>query len=220
MNIPVLYSFRRCPYAIRARLAIAYSGSRVELREILLRDKPASMLAISPKGTVPVLQLADGRVLDESLDVMHWALQQNDPEGWDDADHSDAAEADRLISLNDGRFKHWLDRYKYADRYPGHSREDYRGRAEPFLQELGTRLESGPYLRGSQPGIADMAIVPFVRQFAAVDCDWFQCSAPASLNGWLQRILQSTLFAGVMQKYPRWQPGQDPVIFGGGDHPS
>lgn len=143
---PILYTFRRCPYAIRARLAIGVSGVEVELREVDLRDKPQAMLDCSPKGTVPVLQLADGSVIDESLDIMRWALAINDPMGW----CNETSEALALIAQNDSSFKQNLDRYKYADRHPEHSAEYYRGQAELFLLLLDTRLAEQKYLMGNQ----------------------------------------------------------------------
>jgi glutathione S-transferase len=165
--LPILYTFRRCPYAIRARLSIAVSGVSVEYREIALRNKPQAMLLISPKGTVPVLQLADGRVIDQSLDIMLWALALNDPQQWLQGEKSLPESAKALIDTNDGPFKFWLDRYKYADRHPEQSAEHYRQQAEEFLQSLERLLEVREYLLGEHLSIADMAIFPFIRQFAA-----------------------------------------------------
>ena len=170
---PVLYSFRRCPYAMRARLALAYAGINVELREILLKDKPQAMLDLSPKGTVPVLQLGDGEVIDESIDVMHWALQINDPDAWRDPD-PELCEA--LIESNDGPFKSALDRYKYFTRHPENPREVYRQQGEVFLSTLEEHLgkHDGKGLMRDTPSLADMAIFPFVRQFANSDPKWFE----------------------------------------------
>jgi glutathione S-transferase len=194
--LTILYSFRRCPYAIRARLAIAYAGIPVEIREVQLKQKPEQMLAISPKGTVPVLQLPDGKVIDESLDIMHWALAQNDPENWLDTDE----DSERLIQWNDGDFKYYLDRYKYADRYPEFPESYYRNQGEKFLEELESKLSQTTYLSGSLFSIADAAIFPFIRQFAAVDNQWFISSNYQYLNKWLNNLLASDLFATVMVK--------------------
>lgn len=157
-DLPVLYSFRRCPYAMRARLAIRHAMIKVELREIELRSKPTQMLAASPKGTVPVLVLADGAVIDESLDIMRWALQQNDPGEWLQVNDFEA-----LIQTNDSSFKYNLDRYKYADRYPEYPAGFYRQQGELFLAELERRLMRTQYLCGSYFSIADAAIAPFIR---------------------------------------------------------
>lgn len=204
--LPILYTFRRCPYAMRARLAIVVSGISVEHREIVLRNKPQAMLAISPKGTVPVLQLADGRVIEQSLDIMLWALALNDPQQWLQGDKSlpDAAKA--LIDTNDGPFKFWLDRYKYADRYPEHPAGHYRRQAEEFLQQLECLLGAQEYLAGARLSIADMAIFPFIRQFAAVDREWFAARNYMRLQKWLDGRLRSDLFSAVMVKRDRWVP--------------
>jgi len=158
-SIPILYSFRRCPYAIRARLAIKISGIKVELREILLKDKPKEMLEISPKGTVPVLLLPDDLVIDESREIMMWALTQNDPENWlESIDKSNS-----LIDQNDNEFKPHLDHYKYADRFPEYSKENYREQTNAFLKQLDQRLNESRYLISDKISLADMAIFPFIR---------------------------------------------------------
>lgn len=208
LTLPVLYSFRRCPYAIRARMAIAYAGLEVELREVLLRAKPAAMLAASPKATVPVLMLADGRVIDESLDLMHWALDQADPEGW--RRDSTINDTTQLIAANDGPFKHWLDRYKYADRHPERSAEWYRQQAEPLLADLEGRLRQHPWLTGASLGLADIALFPFVRQFAAVDDRWFEQAPYPALRAWLSGLVGAELFLQVMAKHTPWKPGDSP----------
>lgn len=204
--LPILYSFRRCPYAMRARLALAQAGITVELREILLRDKPAAMLALSPKGTVPVVQTAEGRVIDESLEVMHWALQQHDPDAWLAAEPELAA---ALIEENDNGFKQALDHYKYFTRFPEHPREHYRAQGELFLQKLEDNLAkyTGAALTGPSYALADMAIFPFVRQFSGADPKWFADAPYPLLKAWLNDLLDSALFASVMKKYPPWQPG-------------
>ncbi len=202
-TLPILYSFRRCPYAMRARLAIAYTGVVVELREVELRNKPQAMLLISPKATVPVLQLEDGRVLDESLDIMFWALQQNDVEQWLKAVNLNHAQA--LIQRNDEQFKYYLDRYKYADRYPAYSELYYRQQAELFLTDLEGLLTQSVFLCGEHFSLADAAILPFIRQFCAVDPLWFKDSPYPALRRWLNHFLASSLFERVMEKYPYWQ---------------
>jgi glutathione S-transferase len=199
--LPILYSFRRCPYAIRARLAITYAGIPIEIREVQLKHKPEQMLAISPKGTVPVLQLPDGKVIDESLDIMHWALAQHDPDNWMDA----GEDSEKLIQWNDGDFKTYLDRYKYADRYPEFPASYYRSQAELFLAELEGKLSQTACLAGDQLSKLDVAIFPFIRQFASVDSLWFESSKYQHLNEWLNRLLRSGLFISVMIKYPTWE---------------
>lgn len=197
---PILYSFRRCPYAIRARLALAVSGIAVEHREVKLRDKPAAMLAASLKGTVPVLVLPDGAVIDESLDIMRWALVRNDPEDWLSGDEPS------LIATNDGAFKHHLDRYKYPDRYPADG-VDHRAAALAILHGLEARLGEHAYLSGARFGLTDAAILPFVRQFAAVDREWFDVQDLARVQGWLEAGLGSALFARVMVVREPWRGG-------------
>lgn len=204
ISLPILYTFRRCPYAMRARLAIAVSGVAVEYREIALRDKPQHMLTISPKGTVPVLQLVDGRVIDESLDIMLWALSLHDPQQWLQGEKSLPQNAKALIDTNDGPFKFWLDRFKYADRYPEYPADYYRQQAEIFLQQLESLLEAHEYLCSARLSIADMAIFPFVRQFAAVDKTWFAASPYVRLQRWLDKQLTSDLFSAVMIKRECW----------------
>ncbi|MEP7155477.1 MAG: glutathione S-transferase [Betaproteobacteria bacterium] len=197
---PVLFTFRRCPYAIRARMAVAVSGVAVDMREVDLRNKPQAMLDCSPKGTVPVLQLPDGTVIDESVDIMRWALGLHDPEAWLEADQVRAADTAGLIALNDGTFKYFLDRYKYAGRFPDHSAEYYRGEGDKFLTGLEARLASTTCLAGARHGFADMAIFPFVRQFAQVDKAWFYAAHRGALADWLEALVDSALFRAVMAK--------------------
>lgn len=204
MPLPILYSYRRCPYAMRARMALRYSGIQVEMREIALKQKPQHMLALSPKGTVPVLVLNDGSVIDESLDIMRWALAQHDPEDWQLADASSIQLAEGLIAENDGQFKSALDRYKYAVRFPEQPAAVYRAEGELFLQKLEQRLHGQPYLFGNQRSLADMAIFPFIRQFAGVDAAWFTASPYQVLKAWLSVLVESELFTGIMQKHPPW----------------
>ncbi|WAR46878.1 glutathione S-transferase [Methylomonas rapida] len=208
-RLPILYSFRRCPYAMRARLVIAYAGIAVELREVQLKNKPQAMLEASPKGTVPVLVLPSSEVIDESLDIMSWALGLNDPDHWLETQ----SQAQSLIRRNDGEFKYYLDRYKYADRYPEHPIEYYRTHGELFLAELEQRLERNACLSGPRFGLADAAIAPFIRQFAAVDRDWFASSAYPALRGWLQNFLDSPLLAQAMHTYQPWSKNDEAVLF-------
>jgi len=197
---PTLYSFRRCPYAMRARMAVRYAGCAVEIVQVSLKSKPAEMLERSPKGTVPVLVLED-QVLEQSLDIMGWALAQHDPDDWQMADDKDAQLliAD-LIARNDGQFKTSLDRYKYAVRYPEFSQEEYRQRGEVFLRELENRLGSTRCLVSDHLTQADIALAPFVRQFCYVDTEWFWQSPYPKLREWLQRFLESALFVQTMEK--------------------
>lgn len=191
-----LYSFRRCPYAMRARMALRYSGVPVDIIDVSLKAKPAEMLAISPKGTVPVLD-AGGQVIDESLEIMRWALAQNDPDDWLLGGDSRIAE---LIEANDQVFKVHLNRYKYAERYPEQPMEVYRAEGALFLQQLDELLEGRDYLLTDHPCLADIALLPFVRQFAHVDREWFATTPYERLQAWLQRFLESDLFTAIMKK--------------------
>lgn len=196
MNETLLYSFRRCPYAMRARLALRYSGVPVRIVEVSLKAKPAEMLALSPKGTVPVLSV-NGQVIDESLAIMQWALAQHDPDDW--LLRGDPAVL-ALVAENDQGFKYQLDRYKYAERYPEHPMEHYRAEGEVFLQKLEKLLTGRAYLLADHPSLADMALAPFVRQFAHVDRHWFASAPYPGVQRWLEAFLQSPLFIGVMAK--------------------
>jgi glutathione S-transferase len=196
---PVLYSFRRCPYAMRARLALTVGAMRIDLREVKLGAKPQAMLDASPKGTVPVLVLPDGRVIDESLDIMRWALMQCDPEAW-------LARDDRaLIAQNDGAFKQVLDRYKYPERYDGDPLP-HRAQGLAFLRLLDHRLRDAGQLCGPVRGLTDAAIMPFVRQFAAVDRAWFDARTLPFLKPWLADHLASDLFGQIMVRLAPWAP--------------
>ena len=196
MTEHVLYSFRRCPYAMRARMALRYSGVPLSIVEVSLKAKPAQMLAASPKGTVPVLVCADGSVIEQRLDIMHWALARHDPDNW--LQPGCAA----LIEENDTRFKVLLDRYKYAVRYPEYPMEHYRAQGAVVLQRLECLLEHTPYLTGTTLTVADVALAPFIRQFAHVDRAWFAQAPYPKLQGWLERFLASGLFTAVMAKQP------------------
>ena len=208
---PCLYSFRRCPYAMRARLAILFAQIPVELREVVLKNKPAQLLAISPKATVPVLQLVDGQVLEESREIMIWALTQQDPQGLLDTRHEHLSY--ELIEQNDDEFKYWLNRYKYADRYPEMTQTEYRLQGEGFLQVLETLLTNHTFLLGDKPSLADISIMPFIRQFAHVDRKAFYDLAYPKLQQWLQYWLQQPYFLQAMTKFEPWQQGDDAVVF-------
>lgn len=202
---------------MRARLGLLFAELKVELREIVLRNKPAQMLAISPKGTVPVLELTDGDsagrlVIEESREILEWALQQNDPHGLLSVD---LASADALIERNDNEFKHWLDRYKYADRHPELTQFDYRQNGEVFLRELEGLLAKNRYLLGENISIVDIGIMPFVRQFAHVDREVFYSLPYPNLQRWLRDWLEHPIFQQVMVKYQPWQEGDDLVVFPG-----
>ena len=194
---------------MRARLSIAYSGAQVGLREVVLKDKPSAMLEVSPKGTVPVLIDIDDTVIEESLDVMRWALAQNDPENWLDGLGLD----DPLILTCDDEFKHWLDRYKYANRFPEQNEQWYREQGELFLDELEQRLTHHRYLRSDSLSAVDIAVMPFVRQFAGVDTNWWSERPYPQVATWLEQLLEGDLFKGVMKKYPSWQEGDPAVPF-------
>ena len=207
-NTPILWSFRRCPYAMRARLAIQYAGVRTELREIFLRDKPEAFLITSSKGTVPVLNTGV-QVIDESRDVMTWALSQNDPDGWlnmPDAGHT-------LIDESDGPFKAALDHTKYAVRFPDRDATNDREQAAAFLRKLDAMLIGQPYLFGTSRTLADTAIQPFVRQFANTNRTWFNAQDWPHLQTWIETFETSDAFASVMTKFPTWEPGAPGVAF-------
>lgn len=201
MADPILYSFRRCPYAIRARLALAISKTSYALREVHLARKPAEMLAASPKGTVPVLVLEDGTVIDESLAILRWTLQRHDPDQWLERTDAD------LIARCDGAFKHGLDRYKYFGRY-GSDPVFHRARGLDFVRELDARLAAQGQLCGAKPGMTDAAIMPFVRQFAAVEREWFAAQPLPHLHAWLAEHIASPLFQSVMVRTQPWSPGE------------
>ena len=211
----ILYSFRRCPYAMRARLGVLSSGQRVELREVILRDKPSEMVAASPKATVPVLILPDGTVIDESYDVMRWALAQSDPEGMLEYSEETLAMMEALIAECDGQFKSSLDRYKYPDRYENINREQQRDQGVEFILKLDRQLKGKTYLFGERFSFADAAILPFIRQFAHVDRDWFWDGNWTNTIQWLEAFLVSDRFKSIMTKYPQWQAGNMGVAFGG-----
>lgn len=196
----ILYSFRRCPYAMRARMALRYAGIEVEIREVDLKNKPSHMLEVSPKGTVPVMIFKNGKVIDESLDIMYWALKQNDPDHWLSADEHERSITQNLILKNDTEFKMWLNKYKYADRHPEQTEQYYQQQAEQFLQKLEALLSQHTFLIGEQLGLADIALLPFIRQFAHVDREWFDTSGYQNLRRWLDNLTGSDLFIRIMRK--------------------
>lgn len=204
----VLYSFRRCPYAMRARLALQVSGVAYEHREVALKAKPVEMLAVSPKGTVPVLCLDSGEVLEQSLDIMYWALAQKDPDGWLPAYPQAKANADALIAANDGEFKANLDRYKYPQRFGLNDGLKHRDLGAAWLSELDVQLQKTAYLSGAHWGLSDTCVAPFVRQFARTDRAWFDAQPWVHLSRWLLAFEASDAFAAVMHKHPLWGPQQ------------
>lgn len=210
MSTPILYSFRRCPYAMRARLALCQAGLTLEMREVVLKDKPQSLIDISPKATVPVLHVPDQNlILEESLDIMRYALQHNDPEGWLNTPKDDHTQ---LIDRCHAEFIPHLNKYKYAARF----NEDidplyHRGHAMTFIRDLDQIIGEKGALAGPASSLCDFAIFPFIRQFSMVDQNWFKNEPLPHLHPWLQSKLNSTLFQTIMKKYPQWQKGDDPT---------
>ncbi len=213
---PVLYTFRRCPYAMRARLAIQEAGFSCELREIVLREKAKELLDASAKGTVPVLVLPDQSILEESLEIMAFVLGRHDPEHWLERGQNDPMAMD-LISENDGSFKDHLDRAKYAERFKrkGEEVDPFAERQEAmrFVEKLEAVLSKQAFLGGRTPHLADMAILPFVRQFAHIDIAWFRAQPVDHVINWLDGFLTSVRFKSIMTKYEKWQHGASPILF-------
>jgi len=221
-DLLLLYSFRRCPYAMRARLALAASGQVCTLREIDLKSRPSQLYEISPKATVPVLQLPDGVVLEQSLAIMEWTLRNSDPERWLQSTHSDPQQVLAPLDFDpktmpefmvacDTEFKFHLDRYKYASRYPGTDATQHRSEAAKFLLRLQRCLLGQPFLSGRTFGLVDAAVAPFVRQFALADRAWFDDQEWPQLRKWLADFLQSNRFQKIMHKYPLWDPHSAPL---------
>lgn len=208
-TVPILYSFRRCPYAMRARMALLASKVNYVMREVALQNKPKEMLDASPKGTVPVLVLPNERVIDESLDIVHWALTQQYPQQWLATDHPTMDAMMSLVEINDGAFKFHLDRMKYANRYPGTKSSEHRAEAVKLLVPLDERLRDSNYLFGNAPALADIAIFPFVRQFAHADKTAFAALQLPHLQKWLAEWEASALFESAMIKHPVWQADPD-----------
>jgi glutathione S-transferase len=205
---PILYSFRRCPFAMRARLTLFYCGIKPEIREVKLSNMPQALLTLSPKATVPVLQLSESKVIDESLDIMRWALSIADQNHWLENSHV----SDTLIELSDNKFKPLLDKYKYADRHTESSQLKHRQNAEPFLKSLDERLNQHFYLVDNQIRLADIAIFPFIRQFAGVEPSWFGQSDYSAVKRWLDTLIESSQFKAIMHKYAVWQEN-DPALY-------
>ena len=202
MKLPVLYTFRRCPYAMRARISMYYSKISYEHREILLKERPKKLYQLSPKGTIPVLNLPDGKVIDESLDIMKWSVSVNDPDSWYVNNIDRQLE---IISINDKEFKKWLDRYKYHDRYPEYSVEYYRGKCEKILYNFEKILAREKFLFSNNISLADVALLPFVRQFSNVDIIWFR-NRFINLSGWLDELIGMEIFQAMMKKFEIWNP--------------
>jgi glutathione S-transferase len=209
--LPILYSFRRCPYAMRARMALWISATKLILREVKLGDKPLALREASAKATVPVLVLADGQVIDESFEIMLWALRRHDPENWLDGEQ---AEAIGLIQAADGGFKKALDRFKYPERFDIEEGYDAKTIGIQFLEVLEERLKDKAYLFGKSPGLADIAIFPFVRQFANVDKEFFAGLNLPALKNWLNSLTSSELFEAIMTKFEPWKPEQEVLYWG------
>jgi len=213
-NHPILYSFRRCPYAMRARMSLLIAGIDVELREVALRNKPAEMLALSPKATVPVLELTDGSILEESIDIMRWAWQEvDDDSGVQYVSQTQSEELIKPLEQGEGSFKILLDKYKYADRHPERTAQAYRSDAEQYLRTLSAQLGEQDFLFGPMWSFADIAIAPFIRQFARVDQEWFNNSEHQTVRHWLTRILESNEFQYCMKKVKPWYADTKPVLF-------
>ncbi len=212
-KLPILYSFRRCPYAMRARLALLASGIQCELREVVLRNKPAEFLTTSPKATVPVLVTPNGEVIEQSWDIMMWALRQHDPAHWLPSDANVFERGMQLLHRCDGEFKQQLDRYKYPQRHGLEDGTAARDEAMFFLANLESLLKQQRYLFNSSIGIFDAAILPFVRQFAHVDIDWFAAQPLPSVQAWLSAFENSTDFKRAMTVYPAWADNAPITVF-------
>ncbi|MCL1127234.1 glutathione S-transferase [Shewanella surugensis] len=215
MALPVLYSLRNCPYAMRARLAIYASGQQVHLRDLVLSNKPAEMLSISAKGTVPVLITTDNLVIDESLSVMLWAFSQTDPDDYLNKTLPNAlADMLSLIGLFDNEFKGHLEQYRCAKRYHEPSLIEERQQCERYLADLEWRLSQHQFLMSETPSLVDVALVPFIRQFARVERQWYLHSPYPKLRQWLKTYLQSRMFSKVMAQHPMWLDTKEDVVFG------
>ena len=192
-------------------MAIHISGQKCEIREVLLRDKPPSMLEYSAKGTVPVLILQDGKVIDESLDVIDWALNLNDPEDWQRSKYTKKTK--ELIKINDGEFKYHLDRYKYSKRYDNEDPEFHRKKCLKFIESVNNELNNSKYIFDDNISYADIVVLPFIRQFRIADIEWFDSLPYDNLKKWLSSFLDSSLLNSIMKKYDLWQEGDSLIIF-------
>lgn len=210
-NLPILYSFRRCPYAMRARMAIHISQQKCEIREVLLKDKPPSMMECSAKGTVPVLVLQSGKVIDESLDVIDWALNLNDPYNWKRS--KDLGKTKELIKINDGDFKFHLDRYKYSKRYENEDPNFHREKCLTFIKMINEELKDSKYIYDNEISYIDISLLPFIRQFRIADNDWFDELPYENVKSWLSNFIDSKLLKSVMPKYDLWKKGDEITIF-------
>ena len=208
-TFPILYSFRRCPYAMRARMALKTSEVKVILREVILREKPDAMIAASPKATVPVLVLPNKMVIDQSINIMRWSLQKNDPHNWLKYEK----QANTIIDQADGPFKTALDRYKYHTRYEDANPEIEQIKALEILKQWNDIIGNKICFFGSHNGLADYAIFPFVRQFANHNRSWFNIQDIPNIQRWLEAHLASGFFQSIMHKYPQWQSGDKSTIF-------
>ena len=211
---PIFYSFRRCPYAIRARIAIKLCEQVCQLREINLNSKPDEFLILSPKATVPVLQFPDGSIIEESLEIINWAISINDPLQLKSKNQSVNDREMKLIKAFDDEFKFHLDRYKYSNRYKNIDKTFHRSKAEEMLSQLEILLSKSKWLRGKKIGIADIAILPFIRQFRIANVNWFdkETNLP-NVKKWLNLFLESQMFTCVMEKYKPWKKGEEIIEF-------
>lgn len=212
MSLPILYTFRRCPYAIRARMALLFNKQSFIVREVSLKNKPKDLLEISPKATVPVMLLADGSVIEESIHIMHWAFEKGEIANNHKMHENEILVIEQLISENDGPFKYILDRYKYPNRYPNEQNKNWQQQADKFLSKLEMFLQHNKYLFGNNIAIEDLAIMPFVRQFKMVDEDWFNGAPYPKVNEWLNSLIENDVFKKVMNKYEPWKTGDKKII--------
>ncbi len=212
-SYPILYGFRRCPYVIRTRMTLAYSGISYILREIELKNRPKAMLDITSKGTVPVIQFPDGRVIDNSIGIVYYALGVNDPDGWNDFQPQEQEKARQLIIRYDTEFVPLLNKYKYFERHPEQTQEAYRENIETvFLTDMNTVLGTQGYLMSDRISVADVAIFPLMRQFAHADKEWFFASSYTHIIRWLESFLENPVFIQVMKKHPVWQEGEEGIL--------
>ena len=208
---PILYSFRRCPYAMRARLAIKISEIFVEIREIKLKDKPLEFLNLSPKGTVPVLVTASGKIFEESIDIINWALNKNDPKKWLANGQLSQNQINQLLYNLENEFKPSLDKYKYTNRFESVDKDFYRDKNLSFLWYLDDLLKKNKALNCSHLSLVDYAIFPFIRQFRNVDSEWFDSLNFNFLKKWLFELIDSNDFLSIMKKYEKWEPTNAPI---------
>ncbi|MCW8900271.1 MAG: glutathione S-transferase [Gammaproteobacteria bacterium] len=215
MSYPILYSLRQCPYAMRARISLLLAKQTVLLRDIVMKNIPSEMLAVSPKGTVPVLLFDDSSVIEESIDIMTWALKQNDPSNLLRSHQpNDYQEMFELIKRNDNEFIEALNKYKAAARYHDAAESTYRRQCEPFITYLEECLTRHDYLIGATPSLADYAILPFIRQFSRVDRKWYLQAPYPKLQHWLEQHYQNPIFSKAMTKYPQWLDNKESILFG------